>query len=228
MRYMIHSVPSRQWYVDDFIIPAMLEQGIKEEEITVYCDKARKGNLFGCMDAFRYCGNHPADGGTWHIQDDVLLSRKFAERTRKYNDGIVCGVVVKDWGPNWLATGVQPVRELWYSFQCIRIPDEIAGECAEWFYEDASKRPQSKYRSRITRNKHDDDFFQFFLLEKYPNINIRNLKPNIVDHVDYMIGGSLINSERKRAVNRVAYWEDEDLIQKLEEDLKKYTDSKFR
>jgi len=228
MRYMIHCVPSRLWYVEDFIIPAMLEQGISKEEIVIYCDYKRKGNLFSFMDSIRYCGEHPVDGGTWHIQDDVLLSSKFAETTREFNEGVVCGAVIRDWGPDFLKTGVQPVKELWYSFQCIRIPDDLAAECAYWFYSDVIKRPQAKYRNRILRNKHDDDFFQFFLFEKHPDMSIRNLKPNIVDHVDYMIGGSLINDERQRKINRVAYWEEEDLIRKLEKDLLAYTDSKLR
>lgn len=226
-RYVIHSTPKRLWYVEDFLIPSMVEQGIFLNEIMVYCDRKGFGNLFSCMDAFRYCGEHPVEGGTWHLQDDVIISHDFARKTREYNDGVVCGNVIKDWGPNWLATGKQPAIELWYSFQCIRIPDELAGECAKWFYEDASKRTSAKYRNRVLRNKHDDDFFQFFLLEKHPDMFITNLKPNIVDHIDYMIGGSLVNDERKRKINRVAYWEDEDLIKELEEDLKNYTDSKL-
>mgnify|MGYP006988826660 FL=1 len=221
MRYMIHCAPKRLWYVEDFLIPSMLEQGIPKEEISVYCDWKRLGNLFACMDCFRYCGEHPADG-TWHLQDDIILSRQFSEYTKHYDNGIVAGNVMKEWGPNWLLFGSQPVQELWYSFQCIRIPDEIAGECAYWFYSDASKRTSDKYRNRVSRNKHDDDFFRFFLLEKYPDIRVRNLNPNIVDHIDYMLGGSLINGERNKAVNRVAYWKDEDLIRKLENDLSNY------
>lgn len=228
MRYMIHAVPSRLWYVEDFIIPSMLEQGIQRDEIAIYCDYKRKGNLFAFMDCIRYCGEHPVDGGTWHIQDDILISKKFAETTREYNDGVVCGAVIKEWGPDYLKTGIQSVKDLWFSFQCIRIPDELAGECAYWFYMDARKRPEAKYRNRILRNKHDDDFFQFFLFEKYPNMKIRNLKPNITDHVDFMIGGSLVNKERPKPINRVAYWEDEDLIHKLEEDLLAYTESKLK
>ena len=228
MRYMIHAVPKRLWYVEDFMIPSMLEQGISKKEIVVYCDDKRKGNLFSFMDSIRWCGEHQVEGGTWHIQDDALLSKKFAETTHKYNDGVVCGAVVKDWGPDYLKIGVQPVKELWFSFLCIRIPDDLAAECAFWFYSDASKRQEGKYRNRILRNKHDDDFFQFFLFEKHPNMQITNLKPCIAEHVDFMIGGSLVNEERKRKINRVAYWEDEDLIHQLEEDLLSYTDSRLR
>ena len=227
MRYMIHAMPKRLWYVEDFIVPSMLEQGIPKDEIVIYCDDKRKGNLFSYMDSMRWCGEHPTDG-TWHIQDDALLSKKFAERTRKFNEGVVCGAVMKEWGPDYLKTGIQPVKELWFSFLCIRIPDELAAEVAYWFYMIASKRNEAKYLTRIRGGKNDDDFFQFFLFEKYPDMKIMNLKPCLVDHVDFMVGGSLVNGDRKKKINRVAYWEDEDLIQKLSDDLLDYTNGKLK
>ena len=219
MRYMIHSAPQRQWYVDKFLVPSLLEQGIPENEITVRCDYAHRGNLLACMDAFRYCGENTADG-TWHLQDDIIISRDFAKVTKEYNKGVVCGTVITNWGPDSTKFGVQPVKELWYSFQCIRIPDALAGECAMWFFTDASKRRDSKYRNRVLRNKHDDDFFQYFLFEKYPNMEIVNLNPNIADHIDYLIGGTLINADRKSNINRAVYWNDEDLVEQLEAKLK--------
>jgi len=216
MRYMIHAAPSRMWYVNEFLIPSMLKQGIDEKRIILRCDTEGKGNLVSCMESFIWCGEH-TDDGTWHIQDDIVLCKDFAKRTKENDRGIVCGVVIKDWGPNSSKTGIQPVEELWYSFQCIRIPDRIAGECGCWFFTDAAKRRDPEYRNRILRKKHDDDFFRFFLLEKYPSIEILNLKPNLVDHIDYILGGSLINSERKREVNRVAYWEDDKIVDDLED-----------
>lgn len=225
MRYMIHSTPSRTWYVNDFLIPSMLQQGIKEKEIMVYCDTDGNGNLTSCMKSFLYCSQNTAEG-TWHLQDDVIISRDFAEATKMFNQGIVCGAVVKEWGPDYTKIGIRPVHDLWYSFQCIRIPDEIAGECAVWFFTDASKRTDHKYQKRIRRKKHDDDFFQFFLFEKHPEMQILNLKPNIVDHIDYLIGGSLINNERERKINRMFWFEDKDLVDDLEKRLKEYRELK--
>lgn len=225
MRYIIHSCPMRQWYVDDFLIPSMLEQGISQNEIIVHCDTEGKGNLQSCMESFQWCGEHD-ENGSWHIQDDVVLCHAFAERTRQYNEGVVCGEVITDWGPDSKKFGMQPVRELWYSFQCIRIPDQLAGECAKWFFEDASKRRNPEYRNRVARKKHDDDFFRFFLLEKYKTMQILNLNPCIVDHVDYLIGGSLINQDRKKSVNRAVYWEDESIVKDLEEQIKTYRESR--
>ena len=220
MRYMIHSVPSRQWYVDKFLVPSMLEQGISKDDIVIWCDTEKKGNLQSCMEAFKFCGDNPAKG-TWHLQDDIIISRKFASTTKEHDYGVVTGFVVSEWGPDWLKSGKQPVNQLWYSFQCIRIPDKVAGECANWFFTDVKFRRDYKYTSRIQANKHDDDFFLYFLEEKYPKHEVENLKPNIVDHIDYLIGGTLINSARQKTMYRAAYWEDEDLVEKLARELYK-------
>lgn len=212
---MIHSAPSRQWYVDDYLIPSMLEQGISKDDIVIWCDTDKKGNLRSCMDSFIFCGENPTDG-TWHIQDDVIISRDFALTTKKYNYGIVAGFVVEEWGPDWTKAGTQIAKELWYSFPCIRIPDNIAGECAKWFFTDIRNRKSNQYTKFLESKKNDDVFFSFFLRERYPRKTIINLKPNIVDHVDYLIGGSLINTEREKTIYRAAYWEDETLVEQLE------------
>ena len=135
MRYMIHSAPSRQWYVDGYLIPSMLEQGIVRDDIVVWCDTEKKGNLQSFMESIKWCGDNPTDG-TWHLQDDIIISRKFARTTKEFNYGIVAGFCVNEWGPDWTKTGNQPTKQLWYSFPCIRIPDKIAGECAHWFFTD--------------------------------------------------------------------------------------------
>lgn len=221
-RFMIHSAPSRMWYVDDFLIPSMVEQGISKDDIINWCDINGKGNLHSCMDGFRWCGDNPTEGGTWHLQDDIVISRDFYKKTKEFNDGVVCGFCVKEWGPDAAKFGVVPVEELWYSFQCIRIPDKLAGDCARWFYNQASIRPQSKYRVRIQARKHDDDFFRFYLLETHANMKIRNLYPNIVNHIDYMIGGTLINAGRPREVNGAVYWEDESILVDLRNRINAY------
>lgn len=221
MRYMIRSVPSRQWYVDDFLIPSMLQQGIGRDEIVVHCDTEGRGNLFSCIDSFLWCSQHTASG-TWHLQDDIVISNDFAEKTKKYNNGVVCGFVCEPWGPDFRAVGLVPASSLWYSFQCIRVPDELAGEFVIWFYERAMKSRDLEYVNRIKRGKHDDDFFQFFLHEKHAGMSVTNLKPNIVDHIDYLIGGTLINDDRPSPINRAAYWEDEKIVRRLEDALYAY------
>lgn len=221
MRYLIHSCPQRQWYVDDYLIPSMHAQGI--EDISVWEDTGGKGNLLSCMESFLDCGQYP--GGTWHIQDDVVICMDFARRTVEHDDGIVCGYAyerdVRKLGPR---KGSVSVMDMWWSFPCIRIPNNLASECAEWFFEEASLRQE--YASYIAARKYDDLFWKDFLLERYEGIRVLNLAPNLVDHIDYLIGGSVINKDRGRPVTRTAFWSDYSVVKELEEKLK--TDSRAR
>lgn len=50
--YLIHTMPKRKWYVENYLIPSMLEQGIKKDSITIYNDDNKAGNLKTCMTAF--------------------------------------------------------------------------------------------------------------------------------------------------------------------------------
>ena len=215
MRYMIHACPPRMWYVDEFLIPSMKAQGIQDNEITVWNDTEGKGNLFSCMESFRTCGER--DGSTWHIQDDVIISRDFAKKTRQYDEGIVCGFGCQNFGPYMQNTGIVPAAFMWYSFQCIRIPNELAGECAEWFNENIANSTQ--HVIKVAEKKHDDWFFRMFIMERHPKEHVINLKPNLVDHIDYLIGGTLINKQRNIAINRAKYFPDPDLVEDREKKL---------
>ena len=101
---------------------------------------------------------------------------------------------------------------MWYSFQCIRIPNEIAGECANWFYNDAIHR--SEYGYRIQKKMYDDWFFMEFLTERHRGMEVLNLKPNLVDHIDFLIGGTLTNPERQKEC-RAYYFEEQERIEQL-------------
>lgn len=211
MKYMIHACPQRMWYVNDYLLPSMLAQGIQENEIIIWNDTEGKGNLFSCMDAFRACGER--EGGTWHLQDDVLISRDFAERTRAPVDGVVCGFGCQNSGPSMQERGKVPMAFMWYSFPCIHIPNILAGECAAWFFEDAIRRTQ--YAAQVSDRKHDDWFWREFLLERHKGLWVTNLVPNLVEHVDYLIGGTMINQQRRIQINRSAFFKDLDLVEEL-------------
>lgn len=213
---MIHACPKRMWYVDEYLIPSLKAQGISDDEIIVWNDTENKGNLHSCMDSFIECGKY--EGGTWHLQDDVIISSDFAKKTAENSEGIVCGFACQNFGPSMQYTGLRPMPFMWYSFQCIHIPNDLAGECAEWFYKSAQFYP--KFQGKVVDKKHDDYFWREFLLEKYPHTWVTNLAPNIVDHIDYLIGGTLINVLRSAKVNRAYFWEEEELVNKLEEQLK--------
>ena len=211
-KYMIHTCYKRRWYVNEFLLPSMLAQGIPERDIFVWLDWTGAGNLISCMDSFRACGLVP--GGTWHLQDDVMISRRFAELTAEHDEGVVCGFANVDFGPFMQERGKQPEPFMWNSFQCIRIPNELAHECAGWFYTDAINR-QGEYQRYVIEKKYDDTFWRDFMDERHPDMSVYNLAPNVVDHVDYIIGGSVINTGRMKEQYRAEFWEDEDLTEEL-------------
>lgn len=219
-RYVIHACKARMWYVDEFIIPSMLKQGIARDEILVWCDTESKGNLLSCIECFEHCGK--SEGGCWHLQDDVLLAPDFAKRTRLSDDRIECGfchiLFEKEKGRSVERIGEVNAQYMWSSFPCIYIPNRLAGEFAEWYYKKASYR--SEYQ-RLIFDKHGDDrFFRDFIDELHPDEKVFNHVPALVDHVDWLIGGSVAN--RLRGTNcRAYYWIDEGMVESLKNTLRK-------
>jgi len=211
-RYLIHAVPKRMWYVNDYLIPSMLKQNIRREDITVYIDEDKKGNLAAFVDSVK---DSACD--YWHLQDDVLISSKFRETTEKYDKGIVCGFC--SCYSNLMPIGQVPGKYLWYSFPCIRIPKDIMDEFLGWLDTEALTVPL--YATWINANKYDDSLFMEFIKVKHADTEVLNLRPNIVEHVDYLIGGSLVNVQRTQRKACSIYWEEPKLIAQLEAEMKK-------
>lgn len=90
---MIHSCNKRIWYVKKYLIPSMIEQGITLESIILWNDYLSVGNQQSWYNACVYIkNNEPKHNGMWHIQDDVLLCKKFYKRTKNVpnNTNIRC------------------------------------------------------------------------------------------------------------------------------------------
>lgn len=211
-KYMIHACLAREWYVNDYLVPSMTAQGIPEEDIVVWVDRDGRGNLSSCIETFYQCSRQ--EGETWHLQDDVIISREFAERSRNAPDGVVCGFCVQRYeGQDPLITGETTAWYMWQSsFPCIKIPNEIAGEFVDWFIDDAQHREDLK--KYVETGKKDDTLFHVFMLENHFKMNVFNMKPHIVDHVDYLIGGSIINQLRDH-IARSCLWDEDELIEEL-------------
>lgn len=213
MKYVIHACNQRMWYVNEFLVPSMLEQGILSDDIQVACDTDSVGCLENTMRIFE---SLPKEGDTWHLQDDVLISSKFKEVTERDFQGIVCGlstVYDHDAPPG----KVKPDKK-WYSFPCIRIPNKVANECAYWFRTVASHpKGKEEYKKNIAAKKYDDSFFWDFVNQYYAKIDVFNLDPNIVDHVDYLLGGSTVNQKRAQQNVSSIMWDEPELTQKLYE-----------
>ena len=84
MKYMIHSYSKRLWYVEKYLIPSMVEQGIDTSDIYVFNDSNNRGNLQAYLDSVDYILNNEKlykEDGIWHLQDDVIISSDFAKIT---------------------------------------------------------------------------------------------------------------------------------------------------
>ena len=212
MKVMIHACPIRMWYVEGFLVPELERQGA--DSIEVFCDEKGLGNLRACMAAFASCSG---DGGTWHIQDDVLLCRDFVERCRQHDNGVVYGFANESFTDDVHQAGVVSVEDAWHSFQCVRIPDSYARECAEWL--DGPGKTHTLYHLWISSGKMDDSVFRNFLIDRHGRETVENLAPNLVEHVDWIVGGSVLHPWRGHLA-RAYWWDDEELVEELRKDVR--------
>lgn len=217
--YMIHAVPERKWYVDEFLIPSMMEQGIPKDDIIVWMDLEHKGNLQSFVDSMEWVGNnHSYIRGIWHLQDDIVISKEFYKKTQKNDFGIVCGFCNEIFdGGNVNLVGIVPSASMWFSFPCVRIPNYYAKLFAKWYYEEVVTN--NLHEDYTKDGKHDDAMFRFFMAENFPNEPIYNMVINIVDHVDYLIGGSTVNTHRE-GIRKAYRWEEPDVVEELERKLR--------
>ena len=210
--YLIHAVPKRMWYVEGFLIPSMLEQGIPKENISVYCDEKGEGNLRACLNAF---ASVPDDNeGTWHLQDDVCICKDFKERTEWYDNGLVCGFssLLYD-GDLQYRKGAVSRENMWFSFPCIRIPNQWAREEAKWVDQFIIGNPV--YKKFWENGVNDDWAFRTYLKEFHRDCVALNIMPCLVDHVDYLLGGGTGRVKRTHNV-RAQYWDCPEVVERLE------------
>lgn len=207
MKILIHACPKRMWYVEDFLVPTLKAQGA--EAVEIWNDIDGRGNLASCMASF---AARNGDGGTWHIQDDVLLCRDFVKRCIENDEGVVYGFCNEQFTDDPQQAGRVAVEDAWHSFQCVRIPDAYARACAAWLSE--AGKEHELYPIWIRSGKMDDSVFRNWLIEAHGRETVLNLKPNLVDHVDWLVGGSILSSWRGY-LTRAYFWDDEDLVQEL-------------
>lgn len=230
MKYMIHSCNSRKWYVDEFLVPSMIEQGIKKDDIYVYNDDKCEGNLVSWVVSCHVAYEMWGEQNVWHLQDDVIICSKFKERTEALEEvpvKVICGFTCHyddDRGPGLK----EAYNHMWYSFPCIRIDGKLAKLFAEWADTYVWRDPQFGF---YVRNKKGDDFiFRVYIESYFPRELVINLTPNLVDHVDYLVGGTTVNHNRKLQGKdiRSIYWlpEDEHLVDELEERINKRNEAR--
>ena len=215
MQIMIHAVPKRMWYVREFLIPQLEAQGA--EDVRVWLDANRRGNLRSCVESF---ASLPEDGGTWHLQDDVLPCRDFFQRACVLNPGnnLVYGFCSVHNGDDPGQRGVVYMPDAWHGFPCVRIPNAWAKAFTWWIESEASQRPDLKGYVRM--NRCDDYLFTIFCQENIGTEVAVNAWPCLVEHVDWLIGGSILN-EWRGFFCRAESFADPDLVEELADKLKK-------
>lgn len=208
LAYMIHTCNDREWYVKDYLIPSLVDAGIDEENIIAWHDYESIGNLASFTASCRWIKDNlnPYDD-TWHLQDDVVISSQFFTETQKKYSGIAngfCNEIFDGERTNYI--GNITVNGMWFSFQCIMLPNWIAAAFVDWF---DSGEAQELFPEYVESGKCDDSLFREYAMKYYPNLPAMNIYPNIVDHIDYLIGGTTINQQRVGKY-RKAYWRDQD------------------
>lgn len=209
MKVLIHACPQRMWYVEGFLVPSLLEQGLGRDAIEIWNDSEGKGNLISCMESF---ASRTGSGGTWHLQDDVLICSDFVKRCEANDTGIVFGFCSLGNRDKPEQHGRVYVHQAWNGFPCVRIPDSYARECAAWFFEDGRHRPQLRGYAKTGRL--DDTFFQVWMREKHGEETVLNMKPNLVEHIDWIIGGSVLSKYRPPLVTS-HFWEEPERTEAL-------------
>ena len=210
MKILIHASPKRLWYVQEFLLPSLLAQGARDVEI--WNDSQGRGNLLACMESF---AARTGDGGTWHLQDDVLVCRDFVKRCEALDAGVVYGFTCGQFGDDSQQTGAVYAPDAWHSFQCVRIPDAWARECAAWYFSGAwQETSEPELYALQDMSQGDDSFFREFLQARHGREIVTNAAPNLVEHVDWLIGGSLLSPWRGFPA-RSALWSDTELVEAL-------------
>ena len=214
MKIMIHACKNRIFYVNDFLVPYLLEQGYDKGDILVYLDE-EKGCLKAHLDAFKNFVPDDKDY-LWHLQDDVLPRSDFyfhAEHALKdfMRGGIVCGFGNKEFYKREKFGYAYNSNDMFYSFPCIRIPNYICHDFVRWFNERAVNRVDlQKY---IVNNKFVDYLFKVYVDLKFigetHDMGMFNYRPCLVDHVDEYCGGSTVNKDRKKPARALIFEDSE-------------------
>lgn len=206
----------------------MTEQGIDSNKIIVWQDKEEQGNLKSFLSSCEYIAQDGDD--FWHLQDDICISKDFKQRTEELDKGIVAGFCSTYDTDKYFGTdetvkiGWTDISNLWFSFCCMRIPNDITKEFLDWWNKIAVRDGEVS-RVCINEGKNDDYAFRIFVKNYKVGTQVYNCAPNIVNHIDYLIGGSIVNKTRGKRLVTSLFWEDDNIIEDLKTALQNTKDS---
>ena len=193
--YLIHTCPKRKDFVDNYLVPALKLQGIESSRIFIYNDTQKLGNLQAYIKAADIISGQRPDIQIVHLQDDIIPCSTFKEVIETnykelYDVDVVCGFNSQyDNANNFF---VRKAVDSWFSFQCIKFSNKMLQDFVFWI----KNKGQYLYKNWYDQGKYDDSFFKEYIQSVKPNPLVLNLNPTIVQCVDDIIGGSVINNSR--------------------------------
>ena len=214
---LIRGTSKRLWYIDKYLMPALLESGVPQEKIHLFVDDKRRGALgsyFALADVLPRIDSNCV----WHLQDDVYPVSNFAKACEELESICPDGIIAGFWPRNQrhipegqhghiTGFGLKPNREwqLW-AFQCIRIPTVVALDSIKWIRDKGEQRafPKSDcgdLQSLYDNNIGDDTLFWAYLETVWPDEMHYDCEVSLVDHIGEFIGGSLLGNRIGRARN---------------------------
>ena len=102
----------RLWYIQNFLIPSIVNQGIENDIISISLDTDSYGCLESCMKDI----NIPRYGNTWHLQNDIIICSDFKKSKEiNYSKDIVCRYCYEQ-DSKKLYIGKVLQKQMWYSF----------------------------------------------------------------------------------------------------------------
>lgn len=217
MNYLIRTTTKRSWYVNNFLVPELESQGCGRRNIYVYVNDS--GNLESFIQMCKFIvENYKWNDFIWVLQDDVYPCDNFHYITNKYScteaNGFCSGF------DNIKNDGYVPMKQSWLSFQCKNFRVDKIKLFLMWY--DCRSEELRQY---IRTGKMDDTIYNLFE-QTFKNDYINNISPNIVEHIDYLIGGSIVNKNRTPEDTeklKSQNFEDKEKIEKLKEKLNEDT-----
>jgi hypothetical protein len=191
--YLIHTCPKRKDFVDNYLVPALKLQGIENGRIFIYNDTQKLGNLQAYIKAADIISGQRPDIQIVHLQDDIIPCSTFKEVIETnykelYDVDVVCGFNSQydDIDKQF----IQNASKSWFSFQCIKFSNKMLQDFIFWLKNEGRKQHENWWGT----GKYDDSFFKVYI--KTLDIKVLNLCPTVVQCVDDVLGGSLINGNR--------------------------------
>lgn len=189
--YLIHTCPERKDFVDNYLVPALKMQGIEKYRIFIYNDEYKLGNLQAYIKAAELVREQRDNIQVVHLQDDIIPCSNFREQIEyDYNDlcEIVCGFSSQY--DDISRYYIQKPEKGWFSFQCIKFSNKMLQDFIRWL----KTKGKEQHKNWWDAGKYDDSFFKEYI--KTLDLKVMNLNPTIVQCVDDVLGGSLINGGR--------------------------------